>query len=66
MWFFTSRFKSPPEAEYKTAQPVKKNTNKIQITSQFILLQFCKNLLLPDDLYTNIFILSLQVSCKYL
>ena len=57
MWCFTSKFKSPPEAEYKTAQPVKKNTNKIKITSQFIILHFSNKLLLLDNLNCNKFIL---------
>ena len=43
IWFFTNGDNSPPDAEYKTVQPVKKNTNKIQITSQFIILHCSKN-----------------------
>ena len=64
--FLTSKLKSPPEAEYKTAQPVKKNKNKIQITSQFIILHFSKKLLLLDDFICNIFIPIYLVSYKYL
>ena len=58
MWFLTSKLKSPPEAEYKTAQHIKKNKNKIQITAQFMILHFSKKLLLPDNLNCNIFILT--------